>query len=120
MVEARGSALGGMVRFHHLAGSNTAPSSTTQRKGKPMSKTCAFCGRDPYEYVDVGFGYPGVPVAVTCCELGDAAYGRHGDEYTIEISAAELQEISARISRLEWESERRSNLIARLWRKRHG
>ena len=31
-------------------------------------KTCPFCGRDPYEYVDVGIG--SIPVAVTCCEEG--------------------------------------------------
>lgn len=31
---------------------------------------CPFCENDPYEYVDVGLGGRGVPVAVTCCELG--------------------------------------------------
>lgn len=34
-----------------------------------MSEICPFCGCDPFEYVDVGVGR--VPVAVTCCELGD-------------------------------------------------
>ena len=35
---------------------------------------CAFCGRDPYEYVDVGVGT--VAVAVTCCEFGCAVCTR--------------------------------------------
>lgn len=32
--------------------------------------TCPFCGHHPYEYVDVGVGGDGVPVAVNCCHLG--------------------------------------------------
>ena len=35
-------------------------------------ETCPFCGSHPYEYVDIGVG--SVPVAVTCCELGDAYF----------------------------------------------
>lgn len=38
---------------------------------------CAFCGRDPYEYVDIGVGYQ--PVAVSCCDEGIAVY-QHGDK----------------------------------------
>jgi hypothetical protein len=33
---------------------------------------CAFCGRDPYEYVDIGVGYQAV--AVSCCDEGIAVY----------------------------------------------
>lgn len=33
---------------------------------------CAFCGRDPYEYVDIGVGYQAV--AVSCCDEGIALY----------------------------------------------
>jgi len=29
---------------------------------------CPFCGRDPYEYADVGIG--NVPIAVSCCRAG--------------------------------------------------
>lgn len=31
---------------------------------------CPFCGLDPYTYVDVGFGKPGIPVGVDCCKYG--------------------------------------------------
>jgi hypothetical protein len=34
--------------------------------------SCAFCGRDPYEYVDIGVGYQAV--AVSCCDEGIAVY----------------------------------------------
>lgn len=33
---------------------------------------CAFCKRDPYEYVDIGVGYQAV--AVSCCDEGIAVY----------------------------------------------
>jgi hypothetical protein len=33
-----------------------------------MTEYCPFCGRDPYEWVDVGVG--SVPVAITCCQAG--------------------------------------------------
>lgn len=35
-----------------------------------MRDICPFCGCDPYHYEDVGLGGRGVPVAITCCELG--------------------------------------------------
>ena len=51
-----------------------------------MTAQCPFCGADPFEYVDVGVG--SVPVAVTCCELGDG-YFRGAreplEEVTIDI-----------------------------------
>lgn len=37
--------------------------------------TCAFCGCDPYEYVDIGVGYQ--RVAVTCCDVGVSVYQYH-------------------------------------------
>ncbi|HDR9153821.1 TPA: hypothetical protein QDB05_000240 [Burkholderia vietnamiensis] len=37
---------------------------------------CAFCSRDPYEYVDIGVGSQAV--AVSCCDEGVAVY-QHGD-----------------------------------------
>jgi hypothetical protein len=43
---------------------------------------CAFCGRDPYEYVDIGVGYQAV--AVSCCEEGIALY--HGDRELSRIA----------------------------------
>jgi hypothetical protein len=36
---------------------------------------CAFCGRDPYEYVDIGVGYQAV--AVSCCDEGISLYQYH-------------------------------------------
>jgi hypothetical protein len=39
-----------------------------------MSEYCPFCGLDPFHRVDVGFGGPGVPVAVDCCEAGVGLY----------------------------------------------
>lgn len=41
------------------------------------SRTCMFCGHDPYEYVDIGVGC--VPVAVTCCDHGIGLY-QHNDK----------------------------------------
>jgi hypothetical protein len=38
---------------------------------------CPFCGRDPYHYVDIGLGMQ--PVAVNCCDLGNALI-QHRDE----------------------------------------
>lgn len=81
-------------------------------------ETCAFCGLDPYHREDVGFGGRGVAVAVTCCEAGILAYGRGSEDETIEMTAAELREISAKIGALEWEVKRREHLIGRLWRRR--
>lgn len=33
---------------------------------------CPFCNLDPFEYVDTGVGM--MPVAVTCCDLGDVYF----------------------------------------------
>lgn len=81
-------------------------------------ETCAFCGCDPYHREDVGFGGLGVAVAVTCCEAGILAYGRGSPDETMEITAAEIREISAKISALEWKVERREHLIGRLWHRK--
>ena len=43
-----------------------------QRKREPLGPRCAFCGRDPYEYVDIGVGYQAV--AVSCCDEGISVY----------------------------------------------
>lgn len=55
---------------------------------------CAFCGNDPYHYVDNGVGME--RVAVTCCDEGIALY-QHGDEVlqrqvTLRAEAAEQLE----------------------------
>ena len=76
--------------------------------------TCAFCGCDPYHREDVGFGGRGVAVAVTCCEAGILAYGRGSEDETIEITAAELRAISAKIGALEWEVQRRDRKAAKV------
>lgn len=79
--------------------------------------TCAFCGRDPYEYVDVGVG--SVPVAVTCCELGCAVYDhRNNDDAEIPITSKELREMAAKVSQLQWQIERRDRTIGKLWKRR--
>lgn len=44
---------------------------------------CIFCGRDPYEYVDVGVGMQ--RVAVSCCEMGIGLY-HHRDEQLSSLS----------------------------------
>lgn len=78
---------------------------------------CAFCGRDPYEYVDVGVGM--VPVAVTCCEFGCAVYDhRNAPETEVTLTVADLANIAGRVSNLEWQSERRNRLIEKLWKLR--
>lgn len=76
--------------------------------------TCAFCGRDPYHRVDVGFGLPGVAVAITCCEAGIMAYGRGPDDEMIDVSAAELRKIAAQIDALKWEVQRRERKAAKV------
>lgn len=45
---------------------------------------CIFCGRDPYEYVDVGVGY--VPVAVSCCDHGIGLY-QYGQKPLVRIAS---------------------------------
>lgn len=35
---------------------------------RQSTDTCIFCGRDPYEYVDIGVGME--RVAVSCCDPG--------------------------------------------------
>jgi hypothetical protein len=47
---------------------------------------CPFCGHHPYEYVDVGVGGRGVPVAITCCELGSVLYDYNNTSKTVEIT----------------------------------
>jgi hypothetical protein len=82
-----------------------------------MADNCAFCGRDPYEYVDIGVGRE--RVAVTCCDLGVAVYDHRNDDDTmIEVSSAELRELSERILSTAWEIERRDRLIGKLYSKR--
>lgn len=52
-----------------------------------MDVQCPFCGSDPFEYVNNGIGLE--PVAVTCCELGDAYFRGAREplaEVTIDVS----------------------------------
>ncbi len=82
---------------------------------------CAFCGNDPYEYVDIGVGMD--RVAVTCCELGCAVYDhRHDDDAMISLTVKELREISGNIFDLRWQVVRRDKIIEKLFyhRKRPG
>ena len=37
---------------------------------------CQYCGEDPYDYVDVGVGGRGVPVAITCCHRAVVDYNQ--------------------------------------------
>ena len=46
--------------------------------------TCPFCTRDPFEYADIGVG--SVPVAVTCCDLGDAFFRGARPELTDDVA----------------------------------
>jgi len=78
---------------------------------------CAFCGADPYEYVNNGIGLE--PVAVTCCELGCAVYDhRYDDAAEITVTSAELREIASRIAAQDWQIKRRDNLIEKVWKRR--
>lgn len=61
---------------------------------------CAFCHRDPYEYVDVGVGY--VPVAVSCCDEGISMYQYH-------------DKTLGRIARLLAGDKRQATRGSRLW-----
>lgn len=63
---------------------------------RPDDGCCAFCGRDPYEYVDNGVGME--RVAVTCCDEGIALY-QHGDE-VLSRQVALRYEAAAEIERL--------------------
>jgi len=56
---------------------------------------CPFCGSDPYEYVDVGLGGKGQPVAVTCCEMGIEYFDPRSQGETVEISRDEFNNIAA-------------------------
>jgi hypothetical protein len=85
-----------------------------------MTWWCAFCGHDPYEYVNNGVGYE--RVAVTCCELGCAVYDhRKGDDAVIEITSKELREVAGKMANLQWQVERRNRTIEKLFdiRTRH-
>lgn len=55
---------------------------------------CPFCGCDPYEYVDVGVGGRGQPVAVTCCELGIDFFDIRHEKDTVEISRGHFEQIA--------------------------
>lgn len=84
-----------------------------------MGDRCEFCGRDPFERVDVGFGSPGVAVAVTCCELGVSVYDHRNDaDAEMTVSVAELRKIAGTISGLRWQVERRDRTLGKLWRRR--
>lgn len=73
---------------------------------------CAFCGCDPYEYVDIGVGVE--RVAVTCCALGCAVYDhRNHDDAEIPVALKELRDMAAKVSALQWQIERRDRLIDR-------
>lgn len=75
---------------------------------------CAFCGRDPYEYVNIGVGLE--RVAVTCCELGCAVYDhRNADDVKIDVTSKELREISGQIIDLRWQVDRRNRIIEKLF-----
>lgn len=56
---------------------------------------CPFCGMDPYEYVDVGIGGRGVPVAVTCCELGPLLFDWRTSKEHTAIAQSVATEIDA-------------------------
>lgn len=65
---------------------------------------CPFCGRDPYEYVDIGVGFE--RVAVSCCDLGIALlqYGDAqlaGEANLRRDLAAALRQTLARNAELE-------------------
>lgn len=56
--------------------------------------SCPFCGLDPYEYVDVGLGGRGVPVAVSCCEFGQMLFDdRTADKRWIHLAEKALEEL---------------------------
>ena len=56
--------------------------------------SCPFCGLDPYEYVDVGVGGRGVPVAVNCCEFGPMLFDdRSSDKKWLKLAEAALEEL---------------------------
>lgn len=58
---------------------------------------CPFCGRDPYEYVDIGVGFD--KVAVSCCEPGIALFERRfGD--TVSLSRDAFVEIAEKLASL--------------------
>lgn len=59
-----------------------------------MSVVCPFCGCDPYEYIDVGVGGGGVPVAVTCCDLGIEYFKPREDSEAVEISKEDFDGIA--------------------------
>lgn len=61
-----------------------------------MEIRCPFCGRDPFEYVDVGVGM--VPVAVNCCDGGIELY-RHGGDPKIKRAAQLMEDPNPRRAR---------------------
>jgi hypothetical protein len=80
-------------------------------------RRCAFCGCDPYHYVDIGVGCE--RVAVTCCELGVAVYDhRNEDEAEVPVASRELRDVACKIADLEHQVQRRDRLIAKMWTRR--
>jgi hypothetical protein len=59
---------------------------------------CPFCGNDPYEYVDVGVGGQGVPVAITCCDLGVEYFENDPEREVVTISVGEFYRIGQMMS----------------------
>lgn len=54
---------------------------------------CPFCGCHPFEYVDVGVG--SVPVAVTCCGLGNDLFrGQRETPETVTMSRGTFESIA--------------------------
>lgn len=71
---------------------------------------CPFCDTDPFEYVDVGVG--SVPVAVTCCDLGDLFFrgARPPIESDVTMTADDFREIGQRLMELVEYRERYGDL----------
>lgn len=56
--------------------------------------SCPFCGLDPYEYVDVGVGGRGVPIAVNCCHFGPALFDdRSKDQHWSKLAQRVADEL---------------------------
>lgn len=67
-----------------------------------MTPECPFCGRDPFEYVDIGVGMEAV--AVTCCELGDQYFrGARPAPEEVPLTWDEFQEVGNTLARLRQE-----------------
>lgn len=82
-----------------------------------MPEICPFCQRDPFEYVDVGVGVGMVPVAVTCCELGDDFFrgARSPIEHDVRIMPDEFMEIGGRLLSMRAELEAYRQKYGPIW-----